>query len=640
MRIALLNCSAALAALLATPAHAQRTDDDAVGNAEDAFGLSIGGEQIGIYGPDNVRGFSPVAAGNVRIEGLYFDQQAFVTDRLIEGRSVHVGISAQGYPFPAPTGIADYRLRRPGARRLASVAFTLGPYGGRNAEVDAQLPIVGTRLGLTAGAGLHHGVTEAGGRNNTESYGASLRFQPSDTFFVQPFYGRIEAGDEERGPLIFVNGDFLPPAIERPRYFGQDWAVFNGTMQSAGLVSRARLAGIDLALGLFRSSLDVDSNFSDLLFDTGPDGHVGRRIVVAEADNRFASSSGELRASRAFTEGPRRHLLHASLRGRALNRRYGGSAIVDLGESRVGVEDPRAEPVLRFGGKSRDEVRQRTVGAGYELRWRNVGEVSLGLQRTDYSKGVTTPSGPLPETRDSPLLFSATGAAYLTRSLALFGGLTRGLEESEVAPANAVNRNEAPPAIETRQKDVGVRYGLRQGLSLIVGLFDIEKPYFNLDSGSRFRQLGSVRNRGAEFSLAGRLAKGLSVVAGATLLDAKISGERVESGAIGERPVGYFALRTLANVNWQVPWHDPLTLTARFESTSDRTANAGNTLEIPARSVTSLGARYRLALGGTPLLVRANVDNIFDTFGWNVAGSGFFIPNGPRRYSLSVAADI
>jgi iron complex outermembrane receptor protein len=333
-------------------------------------------------------------------------------------------------------------------------------------------------------------------------------------------------------------------------------------------------------------------------------------------------------------------LVHLSARGRALKRRYGGSAVVSLGESQVGVEDQRPEPEFEFGEKTFDRVRQQTFGAGYELRWREVGEVSLGLQKTRYRKSVDTPEGPLPETRAAPLLFSATGAAYLSKRLAIYGGLTRGLEESEVAPDDAVNRNEAPPAIRTRQMDLGFRYAIRDGLSLIAGLFDIEKPYFNLDSESRFRELGTVRNRGAEFSLAGRLAGGLNVVAGATLLDGKVSGELVDDGIIGDRPIGHFALRTLANANWQVPWHKPLTLTARFESTSNRAANALNTLEIPARWVASLGARYRTRLQRTPILVRANVDNIFDTFGWNVGGSGFFVPNGPRRYSLSVAADL
>ena len=625
--------------LAPAPALAQRTDDNAVADADDAFGKSIGGEQIGIYSPDNVRNFSPIVAGNVRIEGLYFDQQAHPTDRVIEARTVHVGISAQGYPFPAPTGIADYDLRKPGKDAVLSAAFNIGPYGGTNTEFDGELPILGDKLGVTAGVGIHRAIFDHGGTQSTKSYGVTLRYAPSPDFSIQPIYGHIVASDEERPSFILPNGAFLPPRIERPKFFGQKWADFDAELQVVGAVSKARVGGFDLGFGLFRSQLDVANNFNDLLRDTDANGHVGDRLIIAEQDNKFASTSGELSLARSLTEGPRRHIVRLSARGRALDRTYGGSSLVSLGTSQVGVEDFRPEPVFAFGAKTNDTVRQTTLGLGYQLLWRDLGEFSLGLQKTRYRKSVVTPTEALPETRDNPFLWSATAAAYLTRSLAIYGGYTRGLEESDVAPANASNRNEAPPAIRTRQQDIGFRYALLPRLSLIVGLFDIEKPYFNLDSEDRFRQLGTLSNRGVEVSLAGQITKRLTVVAGSTWIDQRVSGELVDSGVIGERPIGAFKLRNLANVNWQLPWHEKLTLTARFESTSQRNANAANTLEIPERWVAGLGGRYRTTIGKTPVLIRANVDNIFDRFGWNVTGSGFFMPNGPRRYSMTVAAD-
>ena len=640
MRWSLLHAGFSLVAFaVAAPAYAQRTDDNAVADADDAFGSSIGGEQIGIYSPDNVRGFSPVAAGNVRIEGLYFDQQAFPTDRIIESRTVRVGISAQGYPFPAPTGIAEYGLRKPGADALLSSAFIYGPFNGWNVELDGELPLIGETLGLTAGFGLHRANFEQGTDQRNESYGLTLQYKPSDNFSVQPFYGYIDIDEQGRPPLVFTSGDFLPNEIERPDFFGQDWTEFDAGFHTLGVVSRGEIAGFDLGLGVFRSEQDVRQNYNDLLFDTDENGIVGDRVIVAEQDNRFASNSAELRASRHLVEGPRRHSLHLSLRGRALDRRYGGASVVSLGQSVLGAEDDRPMPEFTYGEKSKDEVRQRTFGVGYELRWRDVGEANLGVQKTWYRKSVTTPTGELPESRDNPLLFSATAAGYLTSKLAVYGGFTRGLEESDVAPANAVNRNEAPPAIITQQYDFGLRYAIAPGLSLIAGYFSVEKPYFNLDGQSRFRELGTVANRGFEASIAGRLASGLTINAGATWLDAKVSGEQVDAGLIGDRPIGNFRLRTLANVNWDFPWHKPLTLTARFESTSSRVSNSANTLFIPPRSVTSLGARYRTSLGKTPVLVRATVDNIFDKFGWGVGGSGFFFPNAPRRFSMVVAAD-
>ena len=67
-----------------------------------------------MYSPGQIRGFSPKVAGNLRIEGLYFDQQGPLSNRVIEGSAIRVGITEIGFAFPAPTGIVDYALRRPG----------------------------------------------------------------------------------------------------------------------------------------------------------------------------------------------------------------------------------------------------------------------------------------------------------------------------------------------------------------------------------------------------------------------------------------------------------------------------------------------------------------------------------------------
>ena len=59
----------------------------------------------------------PVQAGNVRVNGMYFDCQADLNQRLIfTGSNVRVGLTAQGYPFPAPTASADFSLRLPGSK--------------------------------------------------------------------------------------------------------------------------------------------------------------------------------------------------------------------------------------------------------------------------------------------------------------------------------------------------------------------------------------------------------------------------------------------------------------------------------------------------------------------------------------------
>lgn len=635
--------SAVLALMAAAqPLQAQRTDDNAVVESDDAFGKAIGDERIGIYNPDNVRGFSPVDAGNLRIEGLYFDQQAGPTSRLIDGSTIRVGISAQGYPFPAPTGIADYALRKPGAKAVTSAGLRWGPFGSLAAELDVQLPLDGERLGAIAGVGLYRDRTPFGSDPNFLSVAIGGRYAPAQGIELIPFWSRIRIRSDEAQPLIFTNGAFLPPRIPRSRFFGQKWADFNGENDNFGVVAKANPFGLTAELGVFRSVSDGSEDHFDLLFDTDRAGNVGRRVVIAAGANRFASTSGEFRLSATLPDGPRLHTIIGSVKARAQRRRFGGEDFIDLGPSQIAAPDFRPEPVRSIGAKTLDKVDQVTAGLGYRGRWRDVGEIGIGIQKSDYRKSIAEPA-PLPSPPDSaskPWLFNASASLFLSRSLALYGGYTRGLEESPVAPSNAVNLNDAPPAIRTTQKEAGIRYAVSPGVSLVVGVFDIEKPYFNLDAGDRFRQLGAIRRRGIEVSLAGEIAPGLNVVAGNVLQDAEVSGEEVRQGLIGDRPIGAFTRHTIISMDYNLPWHKPLSLTAYFEGTSDRTANAANTLVIPTRAVVSLGARYKATVGAVPTLLRFTVDNVTNTFGWNVGGSGFFVPNGARRYTVSLAADI
>ena len=200
-----LLIGAGLAALLANPATAwaQRTDENAVESAQDAFGTSVGNERVGLYFPQSARGFSPIQAGNVRINGMYFDYQADFNDRLISGSNVRVGLTAQGYPFPAPTGVADFSLRLPGSEAVASTVVGIGPFGGPRVEVDAQLPISGT-LGIAGGAGLNDAENHYGGDQHIVTAAAIARWRPADNVEIIPFWSMKRESGAEAMPIIGV----------------------------------------------------------------------------------------------------------------------------------------------------------------------------------------------------------------------------------------------------------------------------------------------------------------------------------------------------------------------------------------------------------------------------------------------------
>lgn len=621
----------------AAPALAQRAGENAVSSAQDAFGTSVGNERVGLYFPQSARGFSPVQAGNVRINGLYFDYQADLNQRLISGSNVRVGLTAQSYPFPAPTGVADFSLRLPGSEAVASAVVGIGPFGGPRAEVDAQLPVTET-LGVAGGFGVNSEELYHGGERRVTTAAVIGRWRPADNIEVIPFWSMQSEKGGEAQPIIFTDGDFLPPRIERRRYFGPEWALNNGEDVNYGLLSTVGFGGWTLRAGAFRSIALDESNFTALFLNTTPQGEADR-VVVSNRDRRFASTSGELRLTRQLIEGDRLHQVHLMARGRMQDRRYGGGQTFNLGQGPIDEPTIAPEPDFVLGEQTTDEVRQLTFGLGYEGRWRDVGELSLGIQRPFYKKSVVRPSGALPITEASPWLFNGTLSILAGSDLVFYAGYTKGLEESPVAPDIAVNSGEAPPAIITEQMDAGFRYAMTPALSLVAGVFDVRKPYFALDPAKEFRQLGEVRNRGVEASLAGQITPRLSAVLGGVFLDATVSGDEVDLGLIGRRPVGAIGLTLTGAVNWNVPWVDGLSLDMTYERSSDRNANAANTFVIPARYVAGLGGRYRFDLMDRPATFRAQMASVNNPYGWNNLGEGFYY-NPPRRFQMSLTVDM
>lgn len=421
-----LLSTAALAAFIApSVAHAQRTDDNATTQSTDAFGKSVGDERIGIYDPYNVRGFSAVEAGNTRIEGLYFFQQANPTDRLVDGSTMRVGIAAQGYPFPAPTGIADYSLRKPGDKPLVSVVGRFGPFDAKVGQLDLQLPIDGNRLGVAAAVGYFDEPQHFGGTPKYLSMAVTPVWRPAEDVEVLGFWSSIQTYSQEAQTLAFTqNNDFLPPKVKRRVFAGQPWATYEGTSWNMGAIVKAPVFGFDLAAGAFRSVVHDDQNILDLITNIDRDGN-GRRLTIADKDNVFAANSGEVRLSRSFDEGGRRHTFFGTGRVREQRRRYGGTAVKsDYAPTVYGKPDFVARPNFVYGEKTRDQVSQKTFGIGYQLRWAKVGEFGIGIQKTDYSKSVDFPEGPeLPvradvESRSSPWLPTANAAFNLTDSIA------------------------------------------------------------------------------------------------------------------------------------------------------------------------------------------------------------------------------
>jgi iron complex outermembrane recepter protein len=625
---------------VSTPALAQRTTNNAVTAADDAFGRAVGNEKIGIYSTEEVRGFNPIEAGNVRIEGLYFDQQSMPSSRLVDSSAIRVGYAARGYPFPAPTGIADLKLEKFEGQNVVSADFEIEDSVNVTGSIQGKFAL-GAHFGVSAGIGLRRGRVPLGRYGNFNSEALALNWKPYTGAEAVAFVSRFHFSNGAAHPVIFPNGSFVPPRQPRRLLQAQPWARGTNTGTTSGALAKLPFGAFQLDAGLFRSSRGDPQSFADLELGTDRDGRVANRVIIADENNSVVSTSGEVKLSGTWARAALRHRVIASLKGRQQTRDFGGQDRQSLGASQAGRADFRAQPVFTFGPNDQSQVRQFTLGLGYDLEWKGRGSISVAVQKSNYRK-LTDFANPLlsaTTSRDKPWLLSANGAAQILPGLTLYAGYVRGLEESAVAPDVAINRNEAPPAIRTSQMDGGLRYALSPKLSLIAGLFSVRKPFFAVDALNRFRQLGTVTNRGVEVSFAGTLAPGLTIVAGSVFLDPKISGPDVIPGLLGPRPTGSFKRRSIANLDWKPKGQIALSLDLAFESVSSSTGNRINSFVAPPRETLGLGARYRFAFGATKLLLRTQVTNVLNDYGWKVSSSSGFTFTLPRTFVANLSAD-
>ena len=223
-RYRLIASAGVLALAVGGHARAQHVSDNAVVSAEDAFGLTVGNETIGLYDPYQVCGFNPQDAGNVRVSGLYFDQQGPLSARVIEGSTIRVGMSAVGYAFPGPTGIVDCDLRHVGDKPALTLLLGGGPFATRAIDLDGQVPIAS--LNLKIPLGISDRITDdfSGYSVHTVSAAIAPQWTPRAGLVVRMFFDWQRNSRDLIVPEIHLAGAALPPHSPST-YWGQSWAT-------------------------------------------------------------------------------------------------------------------------------------------------------------------------------------------------------------------------------------------------------------------------------------------------------------------------------------------------------------------------------------------------------------------------------
>lgn len=629
-----------------TTAHAQRAGDNAVANADDAFGTTVGLESTGIYTEQDTRGFSPVKAGNVRVDGVYFDVIGTMPSRLKQSTGIRIGFAAEDYPFQAPTGIVDQKLRPLPAKNGISLGANLVSYGGQILEADLRLRNPEGTLGLIAG--FAYSDFRYGGGANVISYTVAARpiIRLGDAE-IAPSVAKTEVPVQQPRVLTIVTGDTLPAVPAVRRYLGQSWARTKLNNDNYGIIAKVPLTeGLILRGGLNYSNGDHERKFSEF-YIMAPTGNQARHRVIADPSQDIHSTSGEAHLAFKFGRGRWQHRLIAGYRMRNRLTETGGSNSFDFGTVTYDEADPEPRPDFHFGPVNSGRVKQSAILLGYLGKLAGVGQINLGVQKARYRASARNGStGTVTTSRDDPWLYNATISVNLMPSLSVYLGTQHGLEDSGTAPDIATNRNEQLPSTRTTQYDGGMRWKFSGG-QLVLNAFQITKPYFSYDSANLFTQIGEVRHRGIEASLSGHFGKRLQIVAGALAMQPRVFGPTLPYGLQAIRPIGTPSMFVRIDANYKTDIFGGLTPTASLQYTGTRAVSAstfaslgGKQLMLPGVPSIDVGLRQQFMLGRVPMNFRAAVANVFDHTSWKVVAPNVLDIDERRRFNLTLVADL
>lgn len=618
---------------------AQSTDTNVVTASADAFGVSIGVETLGVYGPSQVRGFDPLAAGNGRVEGLYFDVHGTVWPygplpaRLVQDTRIRVGPAAAGFPFPSPTGIVDFTLRSPLGAPGVSPTIYVGPFGTRNVDLDAHVPVAGGRCGVGGGISRRSDEFAPAATQYSTDVAILGACRASGDSGVTVFYGRTTETQQAIYPILYLTTAPIPDATES-RNFGPAWARGTTVLTDYGGLFRLEVpAHWTLRAGVFRSIYEQPNSGSDLLYDPNPAG-IAENQYVSYPDQFTGSTSGEVRATHSTTSGPRQQELILTLRARDVTARYGGYDQVDLGTVQLGTQSVVAEPVFTYGPVTRDHIRQWTGGAAYALHWRDVVDFAVGLEQVRYERTVTEPNAAPVSSLETPLLYYASAGVPLTPRATAYAALTRGLEDSGLAPASATNRGQLLPPSRTGQEEAGVRYALG-GATVVAGVFDVYKPYYNVGSDGTYTWLGTETHRGVELSLNAEPLPGLTAVAGAVLMSPQVAVASAAVG-VGSAPVSQARRILQLALDYRLTVWPRLSLDTTATQLGRMPVRLDDGAYNPTQTIVNVGARYRFSIAGYPATLRVQVQNVTNQRVWYVYDlSGGLTPYPPLHMALA-----
>jgi len=560
-----------------------------------------------------IRGFSTYDTAEDGLRRPY-NHAAVLEDK--ERVEVLNGLSGFLYGAAAPAGIVNYVYKRPTRERLSSV--TVGNYGGGQYYVHGDF---GGRLDEAGHAGYRLNVVRQDGKTAIDDQkidrmlvSGAVDWSLTDKLLLE--LTAVYNNYKTQSPLAYWNyGIPHGRAPDASKNWSQPW--IRDEFDNTKLMGRLTYQLNDQVTlrGAYSRSL-VDRPVQDHTMNSvSAAGYEQIAIHSGRTKNNFDAAQALVDVK--FGTGTLAHTVTAGYFmysskdwGTTYNPNTGWS-----GPYSLSTPTRLQEPVFPRDASSpyvASKASNKNFVIGDNIKFSERWSALLGITRSQITTQDFDPTGlklqsDYDKSRNSPalsLLFKPV--PWLTT----YASYIEGLEMGGRAPDTASNSGSVMPPMVSKQKEVGIKADVR-GMLLTAAVFDIEKAYEYTDANNIYTQSGRQNHKGVEFTATGKLTRRLTLLGGATLLDAAINGGDYS----GKAPVNVAKIvaKLYAEYALAVPG---LTATGGIFHTGRQWADEDNTDRLPASTTVDLGVRYTTQASGRPLTLRLSVSNVANKNYW------------------------
>ncbi|SFN31795.1 iron complex outermembrane recepter protein [Nitrosospira briensis] len=539
------------------------------------------------------------------------------------------GASSLYYGFVPPSGIVNMVTKRASKDPILNVSVMANIYGGANTHIDAGRRFgseqqFGARINLLAGRediGIHnfsgHRALMSGAFDWRVNDKLSLKFD------VEHYRKEVSEQAAIQAPAA-VNGVItLPPVPNARRNLAGEWQKYDA--EATNLLLRADYAISDnwgLLFELGKAQTRRDRNFSQFQNYDLSTGEGTLRTFF----NRGQRWDNENIRAEVFGRLPGQFITHEVSLGFTGNERSQDPRTSSTFDTTQNLFNPvdiaRRSPTVPFG-PNRSKITDWGLYVSDRILIGGRLQAMLGVRSSFYeSVGATTHYKAENINPSLSLMYKPVD------NVSIYASYIEGVEESGQAPANRANNGEILAPAVSKQKEVGVKAIVAQGILLQVAYFDIKRASTTVDASNRFVLNGMAQYSGFELAASGEITKNLSLIASALFMEAKQL-NRGNAETFGKIPDNTPERTASVFAEYRLPFIPGLALGSGVYYVGRRPVNTANQAFVDDYVILSLSARYATRIAGKRTMFQAVVDNATNSNYWSTAGNGLLGVGAP-----------